>query len=146
MDAAAAKLCAADFAQGHANPSNIGQDVLPLSPHLLAMAARAADNAMKEIAMLKKLVIGAALAALPGTTALAQSYDPDLGGGNINPPIASLQGQQAPNPDSAFAYVPPRMHTTRPAQLAAPAEPADPAGPLNRNRTPAMRPGFLSIQ
>ena len=63
--------------------------------------------------MLKKLVMGAALAALLGTTALAQSYDPDEGGGNINPPIASLQGQQAPDPDSAYAYVPPRMHTTR---------------------------------
>jgi len=63
--------------------------------------------------MLKKLVMGAALAALLGTTALAQSYDPDEGGGNINPPVASLQGQHAPNADSAFAYAPQRMRSTR---------------------------------
>ena len=61
--------------------------------------------------MMKKLVMGAALAALLGSAALAQSYDPDEGGGNINPPVASLQGQQAPN--DAYAYVPPRMHTAR---------------------------------
>ena len=61
--------------------------------------------------MLKKLVMGAALAALLGTTALAQSYDPDEGTGNVNPPVASLQGQQAP--DSAFAYAPQRMRSTR---------------------------------
>ncbi len=61
--------------------------------------------------MLKTLVIGAAVATLLGTAALAQSYDPDEGGGNINPPIASLQGGQAPT--SAFAYVPDRMQSTR---------------------------------
>jgi hypothetical protein len=61
--------------------------------------------------MIKKIVMGAALAALLGTTALAQSYDPDEGGGNINPPVAALQGQQAPN--NAYAFAPQRMRTTR---------------------------------
>jgi hypothetical protein len=75
------------------------------------MAATAAGNSTMETAMLKKLVMGAALAALLGTAALAQSYDPDEGGGNINPPFASLQGQQTSN--GAYAYVPPRMHNTR---------------------------------
>jgi hypothetical protein len=79
------------------NRSNFEQAAPPASSHLRVMAARAADNATKETAMLKKLVMGAALAALLGTTALAQSYDPDEGGGNINPPVASLQGQQAPD-------------------------------------------------
>ena len=61
--------------------------------------------------MLKKLVIGAALAALLGTAALAQSYDPDEGGGNINPPVASLQGAQTGT--GAYAYMPQGMRTTR---------------------------------
>jgi hypothetical protein len=61
--------------------------------------------------MIKKFVIGAALAALLGTAAIAQSYDPDEGSGNINPPVASLQGQQAPN--DAYAFAPQRMRTTR---------------------------------
>ena len=95
------------------NRSNFEQVAPPVSSHLTVTAAEAADNAMKKIAMLKKLVMGAALAALLGTTALAQSYDPDEGGGNINPPIASLQGQQAPHPDNAFAYVPQRVHSAR---------------------------------
>ena len=67
--------------------------------------------------MLKKLVMGAALAALLGTAALAQSYDPDEGSGNVNPPVASLQGQQAPN--DAFAFAPQRVRTTRTARASA---------------------------
>ena len=93
--------------------SNFEQVAPRVPSHLQVMAAEAADNTMKEMAMLKKLVMGAALAALLGTTALAQSYDPDEGGGNINPPVASLQGQHAPNADSAFAYAPQRMRSTR---------------------------------
>jgi hypothetical protein len=113
----ACKLCmnaargAGAFAQGGRARSNFKQAAPAVATHLWVMAVTAADNTMKETVMLKKLVIGAALAALLGTAALAQSYDPDEGGGNINPPVASLQGQQAPN--DAYAFTPQRMRTTR---------------------------------
>jgi hypothetical protein len=41
---------------------------------------------------MKTLLIGAALVATLATPALAQSFDPDLGAGNVNPPLASLYG------------------------------------------------------
>jgi hypothetical protein len=43
---------------------------------------------------MKTLLIGAALVAMLATPALAQSFDPDLGTGNVNPPLASLYGGQ----------------------------------------------------
>jgi hypothetical protein len=43
---------------------------------------------------MKKLLIGTAFAAMLATPALAQSFDPDFGTGNVNPPIASLYGGQ----------------------------------------------------
>jgi hypothetical protein len=39
---------------------------------------------------MKTLLIGVALVAMLATPALAQSFDPDLGTGNVNPPLASL--------------------------------------------------------
>ena len=43
---------------------------------------------------MKTLLIGVALIAMLATPALAQSFDPDLGTGNVNPPLASLYGGQ----------------------------------------------------
>jgi hypothetical protein len=43
---------------------------------------------------MKKLLIGTALVAMLATPALAQSFDPDFGTGNIDPPVASLYGGQ----------------------------------------------------
>jgi opacity protein-like surface antigen len=60
---------------------------------------------------MKRLVIGAVIAAALGAPALAQSYNPDFGTGNINPPVASLQGQQDPN--NAYAQAPRTMGHTR---------------------------------
>ncbi|WP_162826892.1 hypothetical protein [Pseudolabrys taiwanensis] len=55
---------------------------------------------------MKKLLLSAAVAAVLATPAFAQSYSPDFGTGNINPPVASLQSNEA---GSAFAYAP-RVH------------------------------------
>jgi hypothetical protein len=43
---------------------------------------------------MKKLLIGTAFVAMLATPALAQSFDPDMGTGNVNPPVASLYGGQ----------------------------------------------------
>jgi hypothetical protein len=43
---------------------------------------------------MKKLLIGAAFIAMFATPALAQSFDPDMGTGNVNPPTNSLYGAQ----------------------------------------------------
>lgn len=51
---------------------------------------------------MKKLLLSAAVAAALTTPAFAQSFNPDFGTGNINPPVASLRG----NDGSAFAYAP----------------------------------------
>ena len=76
--------------------------------------------------MLKKIVIGAALAAMVATPALAQAYDPDAGSGNIvspngahvyadTPPYLGQSGEayahMAPGggyyaPGGAYAYSP----------------------------------------
>lgn len=53
--------------------------------------------------IMKKLLLSAAFAAALATPAFAQSYTPDFGTGNINPPVASLQSNEA---GSAFAYEP----------------------------------------
>ena len=44
---------------------------------------------------MKTLLNGVALVAMLATPALAQSFDPDLGTGNVNPPLASLYGGQS---------------------------------------------------
>jgi hypothetical protein len=99
------------FAQVETDRSNFEQAAPRTGSYVPVMAAIAAGYATKEITMLKTLVIGAAVATLLGTTALAQSYDPDEGGGNVNPPIASLQGAETGN--GAYAYAPQAMRTTR---------------------------------
>jgi hypothetical protein len=49
---------------------------------------------------MKKLIAAAALATVLASPALAQSYDPDLGSGNITPPVYA----QAPRAtDHAYA-------------------------------------------
>ena len=66
---------------------------------------------------MKKLLIGTAFVAMFATPAFAQSFDPDFGTGNTNPPLASIYGGQrydshgltAQGPRSgngAYAYVP----------------------------------------
>jgi hypothetical protein len=50
---------------------------------------------------MKKLLLSAAFAAALATPAFAQSFDPDFGTGNVNPPMASEQGF-----GSAYAYAP----------------------------------------
>lgn len=52
---------------------------------------------------MKKILLSAAVAAALATPAFAQSFDPDFGTGNVNPPVASEQGQFG---GSAFAYAP----------------------------------------
>jgi hypothetical protein len=44
---------------------------------------------------MKKLLIGTAFVAMLATPALAQSYNPDYGTGNINPAANSLYGGQS---------------------------------------------------
>jgi hypothetical protein len=44
---------------------------------------------------MKKLLLGAAFVAMLATPALAQSFDPDFGSGNINPPYHSIYGGQS---------------------------------------------------
>lgn len=53
--------------------------------------------------IMKKLLLSAAFAAVLATPAFAQSYNPDFGTGNVNPPVASLHSNEA---GSAFAYEP----------------------------------------
>jgi hypothetical protein len=43
---------------------------------------------------MKKLLIGAAFVAMLATPALAQSFNPDYGTGNVNPAVNSLYGGQ----------------------------------------------------
>lgn len=52
---------------------------------------------------MKKTLLSAAVVAALATPAFAQSFDPDVGTGNVNPPVASQQGQFS---DRAFAYEP----------------------------------------
>jgi len=100
---------------------------LPRSTNDRSPAARALPAAvvstqrMKEddMTMMKRLMIGAALAAILGTSALAQSFDPAVGSGNIVPdtnyapsaPVASepyLGSASGPyaGPSRARAYAP----------------------------------------
>jgi hypothetical protein len=43
---------------------------------------------------MKKLMIGTAFVAMLATPALAQSFDPDSGTGNVNPALNSIYGGQ----------------------------------------------------
>jgi len=76
---------------------------------------------------MKRLIIGAAIAMLLGSPALAQSYNAGAGSGNIVPPInkgtdrvgTEVYGPvpgyaSAPNESSPYAYVPNgRVHHRR---------------------------------
>jgi hypothetical protein len=63
--------------------------------------------------MLKKLMMGAGFAALIATSAMAQSYQPEWGSGNIVPntsPAPSISAMRDSAPD-AYVYQPaPRQH------------------------------------
>lgn len=64
---------------------------------------------------MKKLIITAALASVIASPALAQSYDPSVGSGNIAPRVLAGSTQQAPqlklnNSFGSYAQVP---HATR---------------------------------
>lgn len=57
---------------------------------------------------MKKILLSVAVTALLGAPALAQSYDPDLGTGNIAaPPAATVAGSES------YAYAPRRAAPTR---------------------------------
>jgi hypothetical protein len=56
--------------------------------------------------MLKKLMMSAALAATIGAPAMAQSYDPSMGSGNIVPPITQNAPSSYGYGRNAYAYVP----------------------------------------
>ncbi len=60
--------------------------------------------------MLKKLIMGAAIAGVLAAPAFAQSYNPDFGTGNINPPMQATTGKTFPG-TGAYAYVPYTHHT-----------------------------------
>jgi hypothetical protein len=69
---------------------------------------------------MKMLTVGAVLATLVASPAFAQSYDPDLGTGNIAPPnSASTYGWRiGPADQGAFARVPARKSRSRSPQAA----------------------------
>lgn len=72
--------------------------------------------------MLKKTIMGLGFAALLASPALAQSYDPDLGTGNVMTPPSAVYNAPAGigTPEATvgtaggpFAYAPQRLHTPR---------------------------------
>jgi len=56
--------------------------------------------------MNKTLILGAALALLTAAPALAQSYNPNLGTGNIVPAPTARHHQATANDDAAHSYMP----------------------------------------
>lgn len=65
--------------------------------------------------MKKTLMIAAALATLIGSSAFAQSYDPDEGTGNVLPaPYAAAQTYRGGN--EAFAQAPEHQVSARPSR------------------------------
>ena len=55
--------------------------------------------------MLKKIMIGAGLAAIVATSAMAQSYQPEVGSGNIGPNNKQAYSSTMRRPgDNAFAF------------------------------------------
>jgi hypothetical protein len=71
---------------------------------------------------MKMLTVGAVLATLVASPAFAQSYDPDLGSGNIAPrsdaPAYNYNWSVAPGDQGAFARVAPRKSRARSPQAA----------------------------
>ncbi|HZT26714.1 MAG TPA: hypothetical protein VFA57_13530 [Pseudolabrys sp.] len=65
--------------------------------------------------MIKKLIIAAALAAAIGTPAMAQSWNPSAGSGNIVGSYSRpYSGPKMPGASDAFAYAPaPHHHYVR---------------------------------
>jgi hypothetical protein len=57
---------------------------------------------------MKKILIGTAFVAMLATPALAQSFDPDFGTGNVNPALHSLYGGQRYDSEGITA---PRSHS-----------------------------------
>jgi N-methylhydantoinase B/oxoprolinase/acetone carboxylase alpha subunit len=74
---------------------------------------------------MKKLLIGTAFVAMLATPALAQSFNPDYGTGNVNPAVNSLYGGQRYDSEGltahgsrsgglgAYAYAPGRSARSR---------------------------------
>jgi opacity protein-like surface antigen len=65
--------------------------------------------------MVKKLVLGAAVAALLAPAAFAQSYQPSLGSGNIVPPF-NYEAKTQNADHGSYAYEPaprPKMRSPR---------------------------------
>lgn len=60
---------------------------------------------------MKKLLMGAAVVALLATPAFAQSFDPNLGTGNIAPPVGGVFAG-SPSAVDAYAFAP-RTHISR---------------------------------
>jgi hypothetical protein len=84
--------------------SFVKRNLMALSvwPPIFTASASALDVEAQEMTM-KKLITAAALATVLASPALAQSYDPDIGSGNIAPPVYAQAPRSAYD---AFASVP----------------------------------------
>ena len=60
--------------------------------------------------MLKKIMIGAGLAAIVATSAMAQSYQPEVGSGNITPKSEYNNSLRSGENSFAFERTAPRHH------------------------------------
>jgi opacity protein-like surface antigen len=80
---------------------------------------------------MKKLILGATLAALLAAPAFAQSYDPAYGTGNAMPMPPSWEAQTG-TADwlSSLAYAPPRAGFSRLRDIRAEAAPSATTGPV----------------
>jgi hypothetical protein len=68
------------------------------------IAAGPVDEKEKEMAMLKKIMIGAGLATILATSAMAQSYQPEVGSGNITPNTKQQYSNTMRSGANAFAF------------------------------------------
>jgi hypothetical protein len=68
---------------------------------------------------MKKFLMTLAVLTVMATPAFAQSYDPDLGTGNVNPPLASIYGGQRYDSQGlgAYAHDPAPTHVYRGRRL-----------------------------
>lgn len=62
--------------------------------------------------MLKKIMIGAGLATILATSAIAQSYQPEVGSGNITPKQAQSSTMKSGSNAFAFERSAPHHHVT----------------------------------
>lgn len=64
---------------------------------------------------MKKFLMTLAVLTVMATPAFAQSYDPDFGTGNVNPPVASIYGGQRYDSQGlgAYAHDPAPTHVYR---------------------------------